>query len=81
MPDRKMMKNIEEGGYKYLGILEGDGVKHEEVKDLFERIHQKSEKNTKVKIKWREYYFGHQFKSRFHCKIWSRNHKLDKDGT
>ena len=39
MPDRKMMKNIEEGGYKYLGILEGDGVKHEEVKDLFERIH------------------------------------------
>ena len=39
MPDRKMMKNIEEGGYKYLGILDGDGVKHEEVKDLFERIH------------------------------------------
>ena len=28
MPDGKMMKNIEEGGYKYLGILEADGVKH-----------------------------------------------------
>ena len=26
------MKNIEEKGYKYLGILEADGVKHEEMK-------------------------------------------------
>ena len=33
MPDGKMMKNIEEGGYKYLGILEADGVKHEEMKE------------------------------------------------
>ena len=33
MSDGKMMKNIEEGGYKYLGILEADGVKHEEMKD------------------------------------------------
>ena len=32
MPDGKMMKNIEEGRYKYLGILEADGVKNEEVK-------------------------------------------------
>ena len=32
MPDGKMMKNIEEGGYKYLGILEADGVKNEEMK-------------------------------------------------
>ena len=27
--DGKMMKNIEEGGYNYLGILEADGVKNE----------------------------------------------------
>ena len=27
------MKNIEEGEYKYLGILEADGVKHKEMKD------------------------------------------------
>ena len=33
MPDGKMMKNIKEGGYKYLEILEADGVKHEEKKD------------------------------------------------
>ena len=32
MPDGKMMKNIEEGEYKCLGILEADGVKHEEMK-------------------------------------------------
>ena len=33
MPDGKMMKNIEEGGYKYLGILEADGVKNKEMKN------------------------------------------------
>ena len=27
-----MMKNIEEGGYKYLGILEANGVNLEEIK-------------------------------------------------
>ena len=32
MPDRKAIKNIEEDGYKYLGNLETDGVKHEEMK-------------------------------------------------
>ena len=32
MPDGKMMKNIEESGYKYRGILEANGVKHEEMK-------------------------------------------------
>ena len=26
------MKNIEEGGYKYLGTSEANGVKHEEIK-------------------------------------------------
>ena len=67
MPDGKMMKNIEEDGYKY-----GSNK---------ERIHQKSEKYTKVKVKCRKYYFGRQLKSSFHCKIWSRNHKLDQDGT
>ena len=32
MPDRNMMKNIEESGYKHLGIMEVNGVKHEETK-------------------------------------------------
>ena len=32
MLDGEMIKNIEEGGYKYLGTLDADGVKHEEVK-------------------------------------------------
>ena len=32
MPDGTMMRKIEEGGYKYLGILEADGIKHDEMK-------------------------------------------------
>ena len=37
MPDGKMMKNIEEGGYRYLGILEADCVNHQEMKDQIKR--------------------------------------------
>ena len=37
IPDGKMMKNLEEGGYKYLGILEADSVKHEEMKDQIKK--------------------------------------------
>ena len=33
MPNRQIMTNIEENGYRYLGILEADGVKHEAMKD------------------------------------------------
>ena len=33
MPDGTMMRNIEEGRYKYLGILEVDGIKHDEMKE------------------------------------------------
>ena len=37
MPDRKMMKNIEEDGYKYLRILETDDVKHKKMKDQIKK--------------------------------------------
>ena len=39
MPDRKAIKNVKEGGYKYLGILESDGVKHEEMKGQIKKEH------------------------------------------
>ena len=82
MPDGKMMKNIEEGGYKYLEILEAEGAKHEEMKDRIKNEYiRRVRNNNSVKVKWSKYYFGHQFKSSFHCKIWGRNHKLYQDGT
>ena len=33
------MKNIEEGGYKYLGMLEADDVKHEKIKGQIKKEH------------------------------------------
>ena len=78
MSNGKMMKNIEKSGYKYLGILEADGVKHEEMKGQINKEYIRRVRNI---VKWRGYYFGHQLKSSFHCKIWRINHKLDKDGT
>ena len=37
MPNGKIIKNIEEGGCKYLGILEAVGVRHEEMKDQIKK--------------------------------------------
>ena len=45
MPDGKMMKNVEEGGYKYLGILEADGVKHKEMKNQIKKEHIRRVRN------------------------------------
>ena len=45
MPDGKMMKNIEEGEYKYLGILEADGVKHKEMKDQIKKEYMRRVRN------------------------------------
>ena len=41
MPDRNAIKNNEEGGYKYLGIWEADGVKHEEMKGQIKKVYIK----------------------------------------
>ena len=37
IPDGTMMRNIEKGGYKYLGILEADGIKHDEMKEQLKK--------------------------------------------
>ena len=44
MPDGNMMK-IEEGGYKYPGILEAEGVKHEGMKDQIKKEYIRRVKN------------------------------------
>ena len=33
MPDGNTIKEIDKSGYKYLGILEGEGIQHQEMKD------------------------------------------------
>ena len=35
LPSGEKIREIEEGGYKYLGILEYDRVKEQEMKDKF----------------------------------------------
>ena len=46
MPDRKMMKNIEEDGYKYLGILETNDVKYEKMKDQIKKQYIRRVRNV-----------------------------------
>ena len=40
------MKNIEEGEYKYLGILEAAGLKHEEMKDQIKKEYIRRVRNS-----------------------------------
>ena len=37
LPDGQVMKEIEDRGYRYLGILETDELKEKEMKDLFSK--------------------------------------------
>ena len=46
MPDGTMMRNIEEGGYKYLGILEADGIKHDEMKQQLKKEYIRRVRNV-----------------------------------
>ena len=46
MPDGTMMRNIEEAGYKYLGILEADGIKHDEMKEQLKKEYIRRVRNV-----------------------------------
>ena len=46
MPNGKMIKNIEVRGYKYLVILEANGVKHEKMKDQVKKEYIRGVRNT-----------------------------------
>ena len=50
MPDGKMMTNIQEGRYRYLGILKADGVNHQEMKDQIKRQYIRRVRNI-LKLK------------------------------
>ena len=46
IPDGTMMRNIEESGYKYLGILEADGTKHDETKEQLRKEYIRRVRNV-----------------------------------
>ena len=46
MPDGTIMRNIEEGGYKYLGILEADGIKHDKMKEQLKKEYIRRVRNV-----------------------------------
>ena len=45
MPDGTMMRNIEEEGYKYPGILEVDAIKHDEMKKQLKKEYIRRDRN------------------------------------
>ena len=51
LPDGKMIKCLEEGrGYKCLGILEADGINHEEMKD---QVTKEYFRRLRTILKWK----------------------------
>ena len=59
----KTMKNIEEGGYKCLGVFEADGVKHEEMKVQIKKEYIRRVRIIlKSKLNGGKLNGGHQFK-------------------
>ena len=61
LPDGNNIKDIDETGYKYLGIIEGEEIKHQEMKEKDKKgIHKEIESNTKVKTQLWKYCESHK---------------------
>ena len=52
LPDGNNIKDIDEAGYKYFGIIEGEEIKHQEME---EKISQEYIKSLKVKTQFWKY--------------------------
>mgnify|MGYP006964541704 FL=1 len=51
LPDVQIMREIEDRGYRYLGILETDHLREKEMKDLFSKEHKHRLKLVLERIK------------------------------
>ena len=62
LPDYQEMKQMEEGGCKYLGILEGDQIMEKEMKEVFRKEYPRRLKLVlkSVKAEWAEQGTGNQ---------------------
>ena len=82
MPDGKMMKNIEEDGCKYLGILDADSVKYEAKKGQLKKEYIRRVRNMlKSKLNGGNIISAINSRTVSIVRLRSRNQKLDKDGT
>ena len=73
-----------ETGYKYLGILEANDIKHEQMKDKITKEYIKRVKkiaSSKLNSGNRKYHTRHQLPSSVSSKVWRWNHRLDQGGT
>ena len=56
LPNRTTMKGLKEGdSYKYLGVIQADGMKQHEMKEKIKTVLQTSEKYTRSKIEGSKY--------------------------
>ena len=51
LPDGQVMKEIDNSGYKYLGILETDQLREKETKDLFSKEYKRHRPKLMLKTK------------------------------
>ena len=75
--DDKVVVDIKETGYKYLGILEWNKIKEKKMKEKF-RLEYLRLIDFEIKTKWAEQSTGHKHMGGVTDAIWGCNNKLEK---
>ena len=74
LSDGNNITDIDETGYKCLGIIEGEEIKHHEMKEKIKKgIHKEIESNTKVKIQHWKYCESHKHMGRTNNQVQCRH--------
>lgn len=83
MLSREMTKAIKPlSSYKYLGILEAGGIKHDDMKEMAQgRAAATSEKNIGSKAKRQRHNVSNKLAPSRSSAVWPWNPEMDKEGT
>eukprot|EP00795_Rhopilema_esculentum_P008908 gene8908-biopygen10486 len=88
LPDGEKIKGVDEEGYKYLGIVELDGIKEKEMKERFAKEYKRrikllleKRRFIGIKLEQQECHFSNEYLGSCCDEIWGCDNEMDKRGT
>ena len=77
LPNNEVMKEVEKEGYTYLGIVELDKIKEDEMKK--KTIKEYKRRRPKIKTNWEKQNNSNKYIGSGGIQIWSRNTTVERE--
>lgn len=77
LPNNEVMKEVEKDGYTYLGIVELDKIKEDEMKK--KTIKEYKRRHPKIKTNWEKQNNSNKYMGSGGIQIWSRNTTVERE--